>query len=86
MRRLLVVACAALALLVASASGDLRGAVAGGDDDVSVSTSMWDSLDALPAAAALQLPPTPSSDGVFVELSFPPSRVAIADVFRPPQG
>ena len=83
LRRLFVVAFAALALLAASASGDLRGAVAGGDDDVAFVT---DSLDALPAASALQLLPPPSAGGVFVELAFPPSRVAIADVFRPPQG
>ena len=80
-----MVAFAAVALLAASASGDLRGAVAGGDDDAA---SMWmsDGLDALPAASALTLLPPPSTGGVFVELAFPPSRVAIADVFRPPQG
>jgi hypothetical protein len=86
MRRLVVVASAVLALMVACASGDLSGAVAGGDDDVSVSMSKLDSLDALPAVPAPQLIPPPSSGGVFVELQFPPSRVAIADVFRPPQG
>jgi len=84
MRRLLVVACAALALLVACANGDLRGAVAGGDDDVSMSIS--DSLDALPAVPLPQMTPPPASGGVFIELAFPPSRVAIADVFRPPKG
>jgi hypothetical protein len=82
--RLLVAACAALALVVACASGELRGAV---DDDGSDVGSMADSLDALPAVAGVTLPAPPQPAGkVFIDLQFPPSRVATADVFRPPQG
>ena len=86
--RLLVAACAALVLVVACASGELRGAVDGaGDDDGSDVVSMADSLDALPAVAGVTLPTPPQPAGkVFIDLQFPPSRVATADVFRPPQG
>jgi hypothetical protein len=83
MRRLLVVACAALALLLACTSGELRGTVDDGGDPVCAAV---DSFDALPATAGVQLPPLLPGGGVFVDLKFPPSRVAIADVFRPPQG
>jgi len=85
MSRLLVVACAALALLVACATGELRGA-ADDDDGDTASTSMTDSMDALPAVAGLPLVPLLPSGDVFLDLQFPPSRVATADVFRPPQG
>ena len=85
MPRLLVVACATLALLVACATGELRGA-ANDDGGDTVSTSMSDSVDALPAVAGVQLSPPPPGGDVFLDLQFPPSRVAIADVFRPPQG
>jgi hypothetical protein len=85
MPRLLVVACATLALLVACATGELRGAA---DDDGgdTMSMSMLDSVDALPATSGVQLTPPPVGGDVFLDLQFPPSRVATADVFRPPQG
>jgi len=82
MRRLLVVAGAALALLLACTTGELRGAV---DDEDPICAAV-DSFDALPATAGVQLPPLLPGGGVFIDLKFPPSRVAIADVFRPPQG
>jgi hypothetical protein len=82
MRRLLVVACAALALAVACATGELRGAVYDNGGDA---VSAVDSVEALPPAASLQLTPPALSGGVFVDLQFPPSRVTTADVFRPPQ-
>jgi hypothetical protein len=85
MPRLLVVACATLALLVACATGELRG-VANDDGGDTVSTSIMDSVDALPAVAGVQLSPPPPAGDVFLDLQFPPSRVATADVFRPPQG
>jgi hypothetical protein len=83
MRRLIVAACAIVALVVACASGELRGAI---DDDGGDAVVVTDSLDALPAAAGVQLAPPHSSGKVFVDLPFPPSRVTTADVFRPPQG
>ncbi|HEY7373142.1 MAG TPA: hypothetical protein VIF57_13350 [Polyangia bacterium] len=82
--RLLVVACATLALLVACATGELRGSV--DDDDGGDTMSLTDSVDLLPASAGVQLAPPPSGGDVFLDLQFPPSRVATADVFRPPQG
>lgn len=87
MPRLLVVACATLALLVACATGELRGAADDdGGDTTSVSMFMMDSVDALPANAGVQLAPPTAGGDVFLDLQFPPSRVATADVFRPPQG
>jgi hypothetical protein len=82
-RRLLVVACAALALSLACVSGQLRGVGAAGH-----AAPSFDSIEAVlpileegPASP----PPPPSGSGVFVDPHFPPSRMATADVFRPPQ-
>ena len=82
-RRLLVVACAALALSLACVTGQLRGVGAAGYAALS-----FDSIEAVlpileegPASP----PPAPSGSGVFVDPEFPPSRMATADVFRPPQ-
>jgi hypothetical protein len=86
MRRLLVAAIAALALAVACATGELRSNVGDDSGDDAVSTSMPDSLDALPAAsAAVSIAPPLSSGRVVLDLQFPPSRATTADVFRPPQ-
>ena len=83
MRRLLVAACAALALALACITGELRaGAVHDEGGDVA---SAADTIEALPPVAGLELSPPSSSGGVFVDLSFPPSRLAMADVFRPPR-
>ena len=84
MRRLLVAACAALALALACVTGELRGAGAVDVEDGTVATAT-DSIEALPPVAGVELSPPSSSGGVFVDLSFPPSRLAMADVFRPPR-
>lgn len=83
MRRLLVAACAALALALACVSGELRGGAV--DDDGGDVVSVSDTIEALPPVAGLELSPPSSSVGVFVDLCFPPSRLATADVFRPPR-
>lgn len=82
-RRLLVVACAVLALSLACVSGQLRGVGAAGHAEPSL-----DSIEALLPTIleeGLSPPPSPAGRGVFVDLHFPPSRMATADVFRPPQ-
>jgi len=84
MRRLLVAACAALALALACVTGELPGAGAV-DDDGGAAVSATDSIEALPPVAGVELSPPSSSGGVFVDLTFPPSRLATADVFRPPR-
>jgi hypothetical protein len=83
MRRLLVAACTAFALLLASMTGELRGASAVDDESGDVATAT-DSLDALPAASVVLSPPS-LGGAVYVVLQFPPSRMTTADVFRPPQ-
>ena len=83
-RRLLVAACAALALALASVTGELPG-VGAVDDDGSAAVSGTDSIESLPPVAGVELSPPSSSGGVFVDLSIPPSRLATADVFRPPR-
>jgi hypothetical protein len=84
MRRLLVAACAALALALACVTGELRGSRAL-DDDVGSVASATDMFEALPPIASVQPSPPPSGGGVFLDPHFPPSRLATADVFRPPQ-
>jgi len=84
MRRLLVAACAAMALALACVTGELPGAGAV-DDDGGAAVSATDSIEALPPVAGVELSPPSSSGGVFVDLSFPPSRLSPADVFRPPR-
>jgi hypothetical protein len=82
-RRLLVVACAALALSLACVTGQLRGVGAAGN-----AAPSFDSIEAvLPIIQeeGLSPPPPPSRSGVFVDQHFPHSRMATADVFRPPQ-
>jgi len=81
-RRLLVVACAALALSLACVTGQLRGVGAAGHEAPSL-----DSIEALLPILeeGLSPPPPPSGRGIFVDPHFPPSRMATADVFRPPQ-
>jgi hypothetical protein len=84
MRRLLVAACAAMALLLACVSGDLRGL--GDDDESGDVVSATDTLDAaLPPRSGVELSPPSEGGAVYVHLQFPPSRVTTADVFRPPQ-
>ena len=87
MRRLLVAACAALALALACVSGELRSntlgdAGSGGDSDVA---SASDLFEALPPTASVAFAPPPSNGGVFVDLHIPPSRMTTAEVFRSPQ-
>jgi hypothetical protein len=84
MRRLLVTACAALAIALACVTGELRGGIvdAGGDSDVAAAADVF---EALPLAAVPQLTPPPPGGGVFIDLHFPPSRVTTDEVFRPPQ-
>ena len=85
MRRLLVAACAALALALACVTGELRGGVVGdegGDPDVAAAADLF---EALAPVASPQLVPPPSGGDVFVDLHFPPARVTTAEVFRPPQ-
>jgi hypothetical protein len=85
MRRLLVAACAALALALACVTGELRGGVAeheGGDTDVAGAADMF---EALPPAASPQLAPPPTGGRVFLDLPCPTSRTTTAEVFRPPQ-
>ena len=85
MRRLLVAACAAMALLLACVSGELRG-IGGADDESSDVVSATDTLDeGLPPTSSIVLVPPPPGGAVYVDLQFPPSRVTTADVFRPPQ-
>jgi len=81
-RRLLVVACAALALSLSCVTGQLRGVGAAGHAEPSL-----DSIEALLPILeeGPSPPPSPSGSGVFVDPHFPPSRMATADVFRPPQ-
>jgi hypothetical protein len=81
-RRLLVVACAALALSLACVTGQLRGVGAAG-----LAAPSLDSIEVvLPILEeGLAAPPAPAGRGIFVDSHFPPSRVATADVFRPPQ-
>jgi hypothetical protein len=83
MRRLLVVACAALALALACVTGQLRGAAVG--DEGSDVASAPDMFEALPPVASVQPSPQPSGGGVFVVFAFPTSRMTTAEVFRPPQ-
>ena len=83
-RRLLVAACAVIALAVACVSGELRGAGAV-DDDCGAIVSVSDTFEALPATTGVELAPPPPGGLVYVDLQFPPSRVTTADVFRPPQ-
>ena len=85
MRRLLVAACAALALALACVTGELRGGLVedgGGDSDVAAAADVF---EALPPAVGPQLAPPPSGGGVFLDLHFPPSRMTTDEVFRPPQ-
>jgi hypothetical protein len=84
MRRLLVAACAALALALACVSGELRGGSAAheGDSDVAAAADVF---EALPPASGLQVSPPPSGGGIFVALPSPTSRMSTAEVFRPPQ-
>jgi len=83
-RRLLVVASAVLALSLACVSGQLRGVGAAGHAEPAPSL---DSIEALLPILeeGLSPPPSPAGRGVFVDSQFPPSRMATADVFRPPQ-
>lgn len=84
MRRLLVAACAAMALLLACVSGELRGV--GVDDESGDVVSATDTLDeGLPPTSSIVLVPPAKGGAVYVDLQFPPSRVTTADVFRPPQ-
>jgi hypothetical protein len=85
MRRLLVAACAALALALACVTGDLRGSSAFDDTDSGGITAASDTFEALPAVSGVQLSPPLPGESVYVVLQFPPSRVTTADVFRPPQ-
>jgi hypothetical protein len=85
MRRLLVAACAALALALACVTGELRGGAVDDDGSDSNVVSAADTIEALPPVAGMELSPPSPSGGVFVDLSFPPSRLATADVFRPPR-
>jgi len=85
MRRLLVTACAALALALACVTGELRGGVAqdeGGDSDVAAAADVF---EALPPTTGAQLAPPSSGGRVFIDLHFPPSRMTTDEVFRPPQ-
>ena len=84
LRRLFVTACAALAIALACVTGELRGGVMdeGGDSDVAAAADVF---EALPPTTGPQLTPPPPSGGVFVDLHFPPSRMATDEVFRPPQ-
>ena len=82
-RRLLVAACAAIALVLACATGEPRGAVA--VDDESSVASATDPFEALPSSADLEAPPPPPGGSVYVDLHCPTSRMTTADVFRPPQ-
>jgi hypothetical protein len=85
MRRQLVAACAAIVLLLACVSGELRG-VGSADDESGALVSGTDTLDeGLPPTAGIVLLPLPVGGAVYVDLQFPPSRVTTADVFRPPQ-
>jgi len=83
MRRLLVAACAALALVLACVTGELRGAGAVDDESGDVVTAT-DSIELLPAPG-VELPAPRLGGAVYVVLQFPPSRMTTADVFRPPQ-
>jgi len=84
MRRLLVTACAALAIALACVTGELRGGVMdeGGDSDVAAAADVFEALS--PTVGA-QLVLSSSGAGVFVDLHFPLSRMVIDEVFRPPQ-
>ena len=86
MGRLLVAACAAIALSLACVTGQLRGtgAVHSGG---SPAGALVDTFEALPPASELDLPPqSPRCDrSLFADSQFPPARIVSADVFRPPQ-
>jgi len=84
MRRLLVAACAAMALALACVTGDLRGAGALDDGDGDA-VCAGDTFEMLPPPPVPQLSPPSSGGTVFVDLQFPPSRMTTAEVFRPPQ-
>ena len=86
-RRLLVAACAALALALACVTGELRSSTLGdaGSDNDSDVASANDLFEALPPVVSVALVPPASGTGVFVDLHIPPSRMTTAEVFRPPQ-
>ena len=84
MRRLLVAACAAIALALACVTGDLRAAGAVDDQGADV-VSAADAFEALPPVAGVEPPPPPPIGSVFIDLPFPSSRMTTADVFRPPR-
>jgi len=84
MRRLLVAACAAIALALACVTGDLRGAGVVDDQGGDV-VSAADAFEALPPVAGVEPAAPPPAGSVSVDLPFPSSRMTTADVFRPPQ-
>jgi hypothetical protein len=69
MRRLLVAACAAMALALACVTGELRGAGAV-DDEAATSRRPRDTFEALPAVAGVEPPPPPPAAGLR-DLHFP---------------
>ena len=83
MRRLLMTACAALALVLACVTGELRGAGAVDDEGGDVATAT-DSIELSPAPG-VELPAPLLGGAVYVVLQVPRSRMTTADVFRPPQ-
>ena len=85
MRRLLVAACAAMALALACVTGELRGAGAVDDQDSDVASAAADTFEALPPVTGVEPQPPPPGGSVFVDRPFPSSRMTTADVFRPPQ-
>ena len=85
MRRLLVAACAAIALALACVTGELRGAGAVDDQDSDVASAAADTFEALPVVACVEPQPPLPAGPVFDDLPFPSSRMMTADVFRPPR-
>ncbi|HEY5450291.1 MAG TPA: hypothetical protein VIQ54_16165 [Polyangia bacterium] len=85
MRRLLVAACAAMALALACVTGELRGVGAVDDQGGDVASAAADTFEALPAVAGVEPQPPPPAGAVFDDLPFPSSRMMTADVFRPPR-
>jgi hypothetical protein len=82
--RLLAIACAAFALVLACLAGDPQSSRVFGDEGDESALSL-DISDSLPATFSEPLVVPPKSGLVFVDHQPPPSCLTTAEVFRPPR-